>query len=225
MPAHTGPGPLRDDPQAAYPGYEELRKLARQRAAQPVDHREIPAMEQAVRDRGPDWCSSVLGYPFPAAGLRGIPSTDTAMLMIAHEQGLMPPEPAWLAEQKEQESERRREREAAAAERHQRDLDRWRKALERCEAKLEVREDLHGSRYGTVLREGPLRHAVPLADVRSDLRLHLAGRALCETARRSRPRALGRPVDEPANCRRCIEFAPRLRAGSPDGDADGRKGG
>ena len=42
---------------------------------------------------------------------------------------------------------------------------------------------------------------------------HLAGRALCETARRARPRSLGGPAVDPANYLRCIRLVSRLRTG------------
>jgi hypothetical protein len=59
-----------------------------------------------------------------------------------------------------------------------------------------------------------LRHAVPTSDVVSGvrrLRVHRAGRALCESERRRRPLELDGVSDGPATCVRCLGWAPKVR--------------
>lgn len=198
---------LADNPQVAYDGYDELRQAARRRNGGFADPAGIPLTEEVIRHRGRDWCQSVIGKPM-MDGLRSISSTDADMLLVADERGLEPPMPAWLDQWKAESAETRRQDEARDAA-QRRDRDRWDAALANCGVAVEVRPNVDGRRYNTVLNDGPLRHVVPLADARSSQRRHQAGRALCEASRT--PRTLGEPTSEPATCQSCLKYTAEIR--------------
>lgn len=211
---------LRANPQVAYDGYGELREAARRRNGGLADPREIPALERLMRERGRDWCSSVLGYPVEG-GLRSISSLDADMLAVARERGLDPPLPGWLAQWKAESAETQRLRDQARDQAQQRDRDRWAAAVAACKVSVEVRPNVHGRRYRSVLG-GTLRHVVPLADAISGRsRSHQAGRALCETPTRAKPLVLGEPTDEPATCVSCIAYAAKIRPGETNDPPSG----
>jgi hypothetical protein len=206
---------LRRSPQVAYPEYAEIREQARRKARLPVDPREIPRMQQVIYGHTSDWCSSVLGYPF--TGLGRISGTDADMLMIAHERGLDPLLPPWLVTWKEESAARQQLQDERREQGRARDREKWEHARAAGQAEVEVRPNVHGRRYGASWDDGPLRHAVPLADAVSARRRHPAGRALCESATRPQPLVLASPVDEPATCVNCIKYAAVIRpAGAGD---------
>ena len=204
---------LREHPQVAYPQYGEIRAAARAMAMRPADPAGIPRMQQVIRDRGSDWCQSVLGWP-ATCSLRDMSGTDADMLMIAHERDLDPPLPGWLVQWRAESGELRARQQAAREAGLQRDRERWRLALATCgvfPAQLAVRPSVNGRRYRTVWNDGPLRHVVPAVDVRSARRRHRAGRPLCESVQRSKPRELGEPTGEPATCVNCIKYTAEIR--------------
>ena len=182
-------------------------------AMRPADPAGIPRMQQVIRDRGSDWCQSVLGWP-ATCSLRDMSGTDADMLMIAHERDLDPPLPGWLVQWRAESGELRARQQAAREAGLQRDRERWRLALATCgvfPAQLAVRPSVNGRRYRTVWNDGPLRHVVPAVDVRSARRRHRAGRPLCESVQRSKPRELGEPTGEPATCVNCIKYTAEIR--------------
>lgn len=197
-------------PQVAYDGYDELRSVARARNGGLTDPQDIPRMQEIIRRRGGDWCQSVIGTPM-MGGLRSISATDADMLLVADERGLTPPMPAWLRQWTDESAETRRRRDEGQAAALERDRRRWDDASATCAVQVEVRENMnHGRRYGSLL-SGPLRHAVPVVDARSSRRRHQAGRALCETPRRSKPLQLGEPTGDPATCKSCITYTAGLQ--------------
>lgn len=198
-------------PQAAYPEYDEIRREARGRAAGPADPRAVGRYQAVMTEHGADWCARVLGRAVHAADLGLVSCTESEQLLIAHERGLDPAEPAWLTQWKAESAETVARREQARRDARQRDLDRWAAALATCQVPVTVRPNLNGRRYRSILAEA-LRHVVPDVDARSGRRRHAAGRGLCETARRARPLELGGPVGEPATCVACIRYAAEIKA-------------
>lgn len=208
-----GASPTRLSPSAqpAYPEYEELAVLARQAVPAFVDVVYLRTLKEVVARRGSDWCSAVLGRAFPS--LWHTPGPEAALLLLADEKDLDPPLPEVIVEARR-----------AADQRHQDLLQARRRAREADQAAhdvavagspvlLEVRANTRGRRYSSVLNE-PLRHLVPAVPVTSGAggrRMHEAGRALCESARRARPLELAPASEDPATCQRCLAHASSLR--------------
>lgn len=201
-------------PQAAYPGYEKLRDAARRRSGGFTDPADLPRYAEVHQRRGMDWCRRVTGRPI-LNGPRSISCVESDMLLIADEAGFDPPAPAWLTEWTA-ESERMQQaiadQQAAA---RQADAERWAAALVTCGVQVEVRPNLNGRRYGAGLQgDGALRHVVPLQDAVSTVRLHPAGRPLCDASRtrgRHGPRQLGEPVSGPATCKSCLRYTAEVK--------------
>ncbi len=209
---------LNRNPQAAYPEYGEVRDEARRRAARPVDPRTVHRYQQVMTAHGTDWCERVLGRALHAAHLGLVSGTESEQLMIAHERGLDPAEPAWLTEWKADTAEHQRRQDEIRDAGLRRDRERWATALETCgipRGQLEVRENTRSSSQVRHGRRQALLHVVPGIDVRSARRRHHAGRALCESAQRARPLELGEPVDDPATCVSCIRYTAEIRPAAP----------
>jgi hypothetical protein len=191
------------------PQYAELYAAARATAPRFVDPAHPYVSAAAVRRRGADWCTAVLGVPF--TGLRHLTVVQDQLLTLADQAGIDPPLPDWIA-QAHAESERARaardEQRRAQAER---EAAAWHAVLAQTTVELEVRE---GSRpRARAASTERLRHAVPVRPVYSGtrtVRTHPAGRALCESQRRARPLALGEATEQPATCVRCLQWTPRV---------------
>ncbi|SEE85108.1 hypothetical protein SAMN05216483_6788 [Streptomyces sp. 2131.1] len=194
------------DPEPAYPEYEDVRTEARGRDAGPIGGRSIARMEDVIQRRGGDWCTAVLGRPFP--GLRHAPSLDGFTLLVADERGLEPELPESIVQARAAEEARRREREAQAAAKLEAEKRRWALVTASAPVTFSVQEN---ARHSGV--RGSLRHVTAPVYLRSGRsRLHSPGRALCETPGRTNPLVLGGPlVDLPPTCQRCIEYAGLVR--------------
>ncbi|WP_370973759.1 hypothetical protein [Amycolatopsis sp. cg9] len=188
-------------PEPAYPEYDALRAQTTAVFGPFVSPQEVDEGTAVLRAHTTDWASAVLGRPFPGS-LRAVSTTDARLLILAHRRELDPPLPErlrrWQTEAEQHERAQTERREAAQRQRRQR----WETVRAGCAVAVEVR---FNTRHAG--KSGPLGHVVPRVDVRSPRRRHPAGRALCETPRRSSPLVLGEPVDEPATCERCLEFA------------------
>ncbi|MEV4212652.1 hypothetical protein [Micromonospora sp. NPDC049662] len=207
---------IRRTPQPAYPQYTALRAEAERTCPRFVDPAGLPRTAAMVGRRGSDWCTAVLGYPFPGLGRGGISVLEAHLLGLADERDLNPPLPApvlrWRAEAAEARAEKQRRIDAA----RDRDRQAWQTALSGCPVPLQVRANVAGRRTNSPYLADPLRHAVPTTDAHSGTvrrpRQHLAGQALCETAGRARPLNLAaQPTDQPVTCVRCLAYTPMIR--------------
>jgi hypothetical protein len=193
-------------PAPTYPEYAELRAAAEQ-ASPFVDPARVWEPQHIADRRGWDWATAVLGRPF--AGLRSISHTEARLLELADAADVAPALPDWLLAERAETAARAAELDRRRAEARQRDQEAWAAARDACPVPLEVRENTH-ARVRGYLSE-PVRHAIPLAGaVSGTRRQHPAGRALCVTDKR-RPLSLSEPVDQPATCVRCLEWAGRIR--------------
>jgi hypothetical protein len=194
------------DPEPTYPEYEELRQEARRKDGGPIGGQTIACMEDVVNRRGGDWCTAVLGRPFP--GIRHVPSADGWMLILADERGIEPELPARIVEVRRVEEARRKERGAQAAAKLEAEMRRWDLITASAPVTFSVQEN---TRHTGV--RGPLKHITAPVYLRSGRsRLHSPGRALCETPDRTNRLVLGGPlVDLPPTCTRCIEYAGLVR--------------
>jgi hypothetical protein len=194
------------DPEPAYPEYEELRQEARRRDRGPIGDHNIARMQDVIQRRGGDWCTAVLGRPFP--GLRHAPSGDGFMLIVADERGLEPKLPESIVKARAVAEARRKEREAQATAKLDAEKRRWALVTGSAPVPFTVRANTRhtGPR-------GSLQHVTAAVDLLSGRsRLHKAGMGLCETAGRSNPLHLGEALkDLPPTCRRCIEYAGQVR--------------
>ncbi len=216
MPTFAELDAIRARPQPAYPQYGELRAEAERTAPRFVDPASLAAVGALIGRRGGEWCTAVLGYPYPDLGRGGITVVETHLLVLADRRGLDPPPPAvvlrWRAAAADGEADKRR-RVAAAAER---DARAWQQATAGCQVPLQVRANTRGRRTDNPHVREPLRHAVPTVAAHSGSarrpRLHPAGRALCETPGRAKPLRLADELtDQPATCVRCLAYAPKIR--------------
>jgi hypothetical protein len=202
---------LRDPPPPDYPEYERLVSAARSAAAFPVDPAEPIVSAEAVWRRGEDWCTAVLGQPYP--GPRHLTVVQDHLLRLADAAGVDPPLPDWIAAAREAATKLRASHTDKRAALAARQAEAWNSVLEMATVRLEIRE---GSRARARIGVSEyLRHAVPTTDVYSGtgpVRTHKAGRPLCEAPRRSKPLTLGGPSDAPATCVRCLQWAPQVRA-------------
>lgn len=205
-------------PEPAYPDYPALREQAERVFGPFVSPQEIAEGDQVLRTRSDDWAAAVLGKPFPGS-LQAISTTDARMLILAHRQDLDPPLPERLLRWRREDAQRREQDEARRRDAQRRLQQRWDEVRVQCAIPVEVRLNARGGRrtrgYGS---SGHLGHVVPLTDARSPRRRHQAGRALCETSRRSTPLVLTDPVDEPATCHRCLDFARTAQPASGPGE-------
>lgn len=196
-----------------YPEYPALYERARWAAPKFVSPQDLADLHRVSRAHGHDWCTAVLGRSW--AGVRSVSVVEATMLVLADQDGLNPPLPAKVLEHRAQEVARQERLAQSRRDLNELDARRWARALEGTSVDLEVRENVHGRRYGMGLNTGPLRHAVPLNDVwsgpASRPRRHPAGRAVCETEGRAKPRVLSEPVQAPATCQSCLAFVPQLR--------------
>lgn len=197
-------------PRPEYSEYPQLREEADRRAAGFVDPTRIGYYERLTA-RPDEWASRVLGYY--CWGARYISHADAELLALADERKINPPEPTWMIEDRLRDLARRDHaaqqlREAAA-----RDRQHWDDALKSATVELDVYPNESARvRHGQSQKLG---HAVPKADVYSGsrrIRVHPAGRALCETPTRPKPLRLeSTPTTGPATCVRCIEWTPKVR--------------
>lgn len=205
------PFPLLNNPPApTYPEYQALLDEAHRTVPRFVDPANLyPARPVAAR-RGADWCTAVLGRPNGPYERRS--RVEDQMLIVADQADVDPPLPDWIMQARAEGERVQAERDAATRARLQRDADAWAAVLADTTVPLEVH---HGSRPRVRgLTSELLRHAVPTADVVSGarrLRVHPAGRALCESEQRSKPLALDGISDGPVTCVRCLDWAPRVR--------------
>lgn len=203
---------LERTPEPAYPEYGEVRAEARRRCNDPIDPASLDAYRKVIAAHDQDWRRSVLGRDVPQLilGRGGLPWLELEMLRVAHERGLQPPQPAWLAQWKAESAETRRLQAEARQASERRTADVWAAALETCgltDDQLEVRPNVRslGVRHGV---RHNLLHVVPLVDARSAKRLHRAGRELCTV---SHIRVLGELCDQPATCVSCVRYTAEIR--------------
>jgi hypothetical protein len=207
MPTFTELDALRANPEPAYPEYPAFLAQARQQSRF-VNPAHLRDEEQVVAQRGYDWCTAVLGFHF--TGLRRINSTEAELLLLADCAGIDPPLPARIVAWRAEDAARQADAQARREARSRADQERSDAALADCRVPVEVRPNTRGRRYRNPYYTGPLVHVVPLIDARTARRHHLAGRALCETAGRIKPRVLGDPTTDPATCVACLNYAPAL---------------
>lgn len=216
MPTFAELDEIRRHPQPAYPEYAGLRAQAERTCPRFVDPASPARTAALIARRGVDWCTAVLGYPFPGHGRGGISVLEAHLLDLADQRDLDPalPDPVlrWRAEDAVRRDARQRQIASAAAA----DVEAWRRASENCPVPLHVRANVRGRRTDSPYLSEPLRHAVPTIDAHSGSttrpRLHPAGRALCERADRARRLRLQEdPTDQPATCVRCLAYAPKIR--------------
>jgi hypothetical protein len=207
---------LTDPPAPTYPEYLALYAAAQRTAPRFVDPANPYVGAAAAARRGSDWCTAVLGRPYP--GPRRLTVVQGRLLELADEAGVDPPLPDWIVQARADGERIRAARERQRSARARREAEAWRAVLEQTTVELVIREGSRPRVRGGASEH--LRHAVPAVDVYSGtrtVRTHPAGRALCESERRARPLALGAVTEEPATCVRCLQWAPRVRtaAGGP----------
>jgi hypothetical protein len=198
---------LTNPPAPTYPEYAELAEAARRGAPRFVDPANLYPCAAAAARRGADWCTAVLGFPFP--GVRRLTVVQDRLLVLADAADIDPPLPDWIVEARAEGARRQAALQEGRRARARADDAAWHAALARSSVELQVREGSRPrTRGGT--SEYP-RHAVPVRDVYSGtraVRTHHAGRALCESERRARPRRGHRPA-------RHLRALPALGAAGP----------
>lgn len=202
---------LNNPPDPAYPEYPAIVAEARRITPTFVDPANLHPERPVVDRRGLDWCTAVLGRPIGFG--RRLTVHEQYVLIAADAADVDPPLPAWIAEAREDGRRRNAKREAVRQAHRRRDEERWRTALEQATVALEVCPSSRPRvRAG---HSGHLGHAVPIRDVYSGtrtVRVHPAGRALCESERRARPLDLGSATAaDPVTCLRCLNWAPNVR--------------
>lgn len=213
---------LNNPPAPTYPEYAAIVAEARQIAPRFVDPRNLHPERDVVQRRGNDWGTAVLGRPY-WFGIR-VTVIEQYILIVADMFDVDPPLPEWIAEGRrrgtEMEDARRKRKEAA----RQRDIDAWTAATAGVTIVLDVYLGTNSRVRGDLVE--PLGHAVPRRDAYSGtrtVRLHRAGRAVCESPTRSRPLGLRyepAPDGTPATCTRCLSWTPKIRANSdPEGES------
>lgn len=208
-----GVGPQHAEPN--YPEYGTIKFKAARTVPAFVDQRYIDQLTEIIGRRGHDWCTAVLGYPFP--GLRHTPGSEAHMLVVADEENLRPPLPDRIVAERAARAERDKQETAARKAIAARDARTWRDALAVCKVPhlLTVRPNATGRRLVRGHSTGPNRHVVPAQTLhsgpqRNRPRIHTAGRALCETPKRT-PMRLAEPVDAPATCVNCLQYVRLVR--------------
>lgn len=206
---------LNDPPAPTYPEYARLYAEARATCPRFVDPANLYPARPVAQRRGDDWCTAVLGRPTDAYDYDRWTHVEHHFLILADAAGINPPLPGWIVEGRAESARRNAQRLADQQAQRDREAQRWADVLAAgpSGAGFEVREGSHNRVRGS--RYEPTRHVVPSVDVRSGvrrIRIHPAGRALCETERRSRPLDISdSAVDAPANCRRCLDWIPNTR--------------
>lgn len=204
---------LNNPPAPTYERYQELVDAARLASPPFVDPANLYVSAKAVARRGDDWVTAILGFPFD--GYRRVTVTQDWMLKLADEWDLTPPLPEWIVEGRAEGARRRAEQDQRRQEQRNREQQRWAEAAAKTDVKFEVyvgsRARARGSSYEA------LCHAMPTADAYSgkrSIRVHPAGRAVCESPTRANPLDLaGRAAaDEPATCVRCLAWVVKVRA-------------
>jgi hypothetical protein len=197
-------GELREHPIPEYPEYEQVRQEARRRSRGFVDPHNPAPGHRALLRRGTDWATGVLGFPVtPHTRLSVL---EDAMLAVADLRGITPPVPARIRQWHLHSTAYHAAQAAQASQAGRRRQERSDAARAACRVPVTVRPNLNA-------RRNVENHFVPDVDARSGGgRLHQAGRPLCETPQRHRPRSLGDPVDAPVTCQSCLNFAPLVRA-------------
>ncbi len=208
---------LADPPRPTYPEYEAVEAEARRRTPSFVDPANLYPERAVVDRRGADWCTAVLGRPYDRQ-LR-ISIHEQYLLVAADALGVDPPLPDWIVVGRREASEYAAAKQRREEDARQRDLDAWATALAGATVAFDVHEGsrprVRGSLYGYV------GHAVPRVKVHSGtrkIRIHPAGRALCETPGRARPLDMSTtpaPDGTPATCVNCLTWVPKVRPSNP----------
>lgn len=207
-----------DIAEPAYAEYAQVREQARAERPRFPDGRYLEQLRGIERAHGHDWCTGVVGHPW--RGVHDTPSAEAHMLVVADRLGLLPPIPHRIANARLQREREHAEWRAHTASVDAADARTWAIALEDSVVTdlLAVRAKSGGRRLVAGYDTGPLRHAVPTADVYSTTsrlqppRTHPAGQGLCETRTRVKPLDLSsHPTDKPATCDRCINWTTRVR--------------
>jgi hypothetical protein len=201
---------LNNPPAPTYPEYASLWEAARRTAPRFVNPANPCVGAGAAQRRGCDWCTAVLGFPF--AGLGRLTVVQDRLLQLADEAGIDPPPPDWIVQARAEGERLQAGRDEERRARARREAEDWRAVLAEVAVELEVREGSRPRVRGAATER--LGHAVPTRDVYSGartVRIHRAGRALCESPRRARPLALGTATGAPATCVRCLHWAPLVR--------------
>lgn len=202
---------LESPPRPTYPQYDTVVDLARQLTPQFVNPANLHPEHDAVKRRGDDWCTAVLGRPYTWSTRISI--HEQYLLIAADQLDVDPPLPEWIVESRRASELRQQQLDDARAQRRQRERDAWAAAL----AAATVDLDVHLGSRPRAWRDGEIGHAVPRTNVYSGtrkIRIHQAGRALCETPTRPRPLAISdtpEPEGTPATCVRCLEWATKVR--------------
>ncbi|MCL2586093.1 MAG: hypothetical protein FWE35_26970 [Streptosporangiales bacterium] len=200
------------EPQVAYGEYGEIRAEARRRNGGCTTPSDVRLMEGVLARRGIDWRRKITGKPV-LGGLRSVTALDGAIMIIADQRDLDPPQPAWLV-QWNAESERTRrahEDRRDAAARHAREKSRRALAVLAAaliDAEVRINPNSTATRAGHPVHLG---HIVPRADARSVRRRHPAGIPLCEHPDRWKPRQLSEADGGPATCQQCLKYAMTVR--------------
>jgi hypothetical protein len=202
---------LNDPPRPAYPEYDAVEALAYRLGPQFVDPANLWPEREAVRRRGVDWCTAVLGRPY---GLSVRVTVHEQYLLIAADQlDVDPPLPNWIVEARVEGARRQTEVDNARAAQTARDERAWAEVLAAGTVELVVHVGSRAHVRGGFSQH--LCHAVPTVDVYSGvrkIRTHQAGRALCETETRGRQLALGGKSSGPATCKNCLSWTPKVRS-------------
>ncbi|WP_331726280.1 hypothetical protein [Streptomyces sp. NBC_00470] len=193
-------------PEPTYSEYNEVRQEARNRDRGPIGGQCIARMQDVIQRRGYDWCTAVLGRPFP--GLRYAPSADGHMLVVADERGLEPELPQRIRQARAEEEAQREERQTRAAAKTEAEDRQWSLLVATAPVTFTVRENTRHSQMGK-----RCRHVTADVDLISGrARLHKACAGLCETPDRPTPLRLSDPLDaQSPNCQRCLEYAGQVR--------------
>lgn len=204
-------------PPPTYPQYQGLVAEALRTTSSFVDPRNLyPAAKVADR-RGGDWCTAVLGK---SADYRRWTAVDHQLVILADAADINPPLPDWVRQRRRAAEEHQRLLAERRQKQRQRDNAAWVAAL----ADTTVDLDVHLGSRPRAWAGGEIGHAVPRADVHSGtrkVRVHPAGRPLCESPTRARPLAIAgapAPGGTPVTCARCLSWAPRVRSIHPDRD-------
>lgn len=202
---------LMDPPAPTWPQYQSLLDEARRTVPSFADPANLYPAAEVVQRRGHDWATAILGYPFE--GFRGVSRVQHQLLQLADQADLDPPLPAWIVEGRAEGERHRVSLDQARRDQAARDAARWAEARDASPVDLEVRESSRTRARGGINQH--LGHAVPGVDVYSGtrrVRVHAAGRALCETPTRAKPLQLGEATTGPATCVSCLQWATQIRS-------------
>lgn len=206
---------LLNPPPPTYPEYEALAAEAHRTCGRFVNPANLYPEAGAVRRRGADWATAVLGRPHDLMVTR-ITLFEQYLLIAADRADVNPPLPQWIVDARAETAARNEAVAAGRAALRQRDIDTWTAAREHTTVELNVHTNPTARARGG--QNHHLAHAVPVADVYSgtgSVRTHRADRALCETPGRATPLHLNtepEPEDTPVTCRRCLHWMPNVRS-------------